>query len=118
MNERTKAVVSLKDRLPGQHKKLLSVYITFFIFLVAELVMDPLILKSYSRMWPLSLQFAPLMLCAMSQGCIMLVGGINLALGASLSLATTIAAVTMFEGTVGTAGGIVATLGAGMVIGL
>lgn len=118
MNERTKAIVSLKDRLPGQHKKLLSVYMTFFVFLAAEFIMDPLILKSYSRMWPLSLQFAPLMLCAMSQGCIMLVGGINLALGASLSLATTIAAVTMFEGAAGTAGGVMVTLGAGMAIGL
>lgn len=118
MNEPTKAMVSLKDRLPNQHKKLLSVYITFLIFLAAEIVMDPLILKSYSRMWPLSLQFAPLMLCAMSQGCIMLVGGINLSLGASLSLATTIAAVTMFEGAGGMAGGVIATLAAGMGIGL
>ncbi len=118
MDEHTRAIESLKDRLPGQHKKLLSVYITFAVFLVAELIMDPLILKSYSRMWPLSLQFAPLMLCAMSQGCIMLVGGINLSLGASLSLTTTIAAVTMFEGAAGTAGGIVATLASGMAIGL
>ncbi len=118
MNEHTKSIASLTDRLPNQHKKLLSVYITFCVFLIAELIMDPLILKSYSRMWPLSLQFAPLMLCAMSQGCIMLVGGINLSLGASLSLATAIAAVTMFEGAGGTVGGIVATLVSGMAIGL
>lgn len=95
-----------------------SVYVTFLAFLLAELAVDPQILKSYSRMWPLSLQFTPLMLCAVSQGCIMLVGGINLALGSSLSLATTIAAVTMFEGADGITMGILLTLVAGMIIGL
>lgn len=106
------------DKLPNRHKKLLSVYFTFLVFLIAELVIDPKILKSYERLWPLSLQFAPLMLCTVSQGCIMLVGGINLSLGASLSLATTIAAVTMYEGAGGTTVGILITLAAGMGIGL
>lgn len=109
---------SIMKKLPNQHKKMLSVYVTFLAFLAAELVVDPQILKSYSRMWPLSLQFTPLMLCAVSQGCIMLVGGINLALGSSLSLATTIAAVTMYDGAGGIAGGIIVTLASGVIVGL
>lgn len=116
MNDVVRKKASFLDKLPNQHRKLISVYATFLVLLIAELIIDPKIMKSYDRLWPLSLQFAPLMLCTISQGLIMLVGGINLSLGASLSLATTIAAVTMFEGAGGTALGIAATLGAGILI--
>ena len=64
-------------RLPGQTRKILSVYITFLVFLIATVAVDPQIFSSGNRLWALSLQYAPLMLCAMSQTACMLVGGIN-----------------------------------------
>ena len=89
--------------LPGQVRKILSVYVTFFLFFVATVAVDPQIFSSGNRLWSLSLQYAPLMLCAMSQAACMLVGGINLALGTAMSL--------MVQG-------IVCTLGAGALVGL
>lgn len=108
--------MSILQKIPNSHRKLLSVYVTFFIFFVVNLIMDPTLLTSYDRLWPLSLQFVPLMLCAMSQGTIMLTGGINLAIGTSLSLMTAVAATTMRDGALGIAGGILATLAAGVLI--
>lgn len=107
--------MSILQKIPNSHRKLLSVYVTFLIFFVVNLIMDPTLLTSYDRLWPLSLQFVPLMLCAMSQGCIMLTGGINLAIGTSLSLMTAVAATTMRDGGLGIAGGILATLAVGVV---
>ncbi|MEM1484328.1 ABC transporter permease [Oscillospiraceae bacterium PP1C4] len=110
--------IQLVENIPSQHRKLLSVYITFAVFFIANVIMDPTILTSYSRLWPLSLQFAPLMLCAMSQSSVMLIGGINLAIGTSLSLMTAVAAVTMGEGPLGISRGILLTLVCGMAVGL
>ena len=108
----------LINGLPGQTRKLLSVYITFLIFFVATIAVDPQIFSGGNRLWSLSLQYAPLMLCAMSQAACMLVGGINLALGTAMSLMTTVCAVTMGPGALGMARGIVCTLGAGALVGL
>lgn len=105
-------------RLPGQTRKILSVYITFLVFLIATVAVDPQIFSSGNRLWALSLQYAPLMLCAMSQTACMLVGGINLALGTAMSLMTTVCAVTMGPGALGMAQGIVCTIGAGALVGL
>ncbi|MEG1491433.1 MAG: ABC transporter permease [Oscillospiraceae bacterium] len=107
-----------KLRLSSGNRKLLPVYITFFVFMIINLVMDPSIMSNYKRLWPLSLQFVPLMLCAMSQTSIMLVGGINLALGPAVSLMTTIAAVVMRDGFFGTTTGVLIVLGAGILTGV
>ena len=108
----------LLKSLPGSVRKILSVYITFFIFLVATVAVDPQIFSGGNRLWSLSLQYAPLMLCAMSQSACMLVGGINLALGTAMSLMTAVCAVTMAPGTMGMMQGIVCTVGAGALVGL
>lgn len=113
-----KTVQRLTKGIPAQARKILSVYITFFIFLVATIVVDPKIFSGGNRIWSLSLQYAPLMLCAMSQAACMLVGGINLALGTAMSLMTTVCAVTMAPGALGMTQGIVCTLGAGALVGL
>lgn len=107
---------SIAEKLPNQSRKLISVYLTFFVFFIITIFMDPTILTSYSRLWPLSLQFAPLMLAAMSQASIMLTGGINLGLGASLSLMTAVAAVVVTPGR-GPAG-VLITIISGMLVGL
>ena len=104
--------------LPGQVRKILSVYVTFFLFFVATVAVDPQIFSSGNRLWSLSLQYAPLMLCAMSQAACMLVGGINLALGTAMSLMTAVCATTMVPGALGMVQGIVCTLGAGALVGL
>lgn len=103
--------------LPERHRKLVSVYVTFLVFLIANCIMDPAILTSYRRLWPLSLQFAPLMLCAMSQTTSMLTGGINLSIGTGLSLMTVIAAVTMKDGVFGILGSVVLVILCGMAMG-
>ena len=108
----------LLKSLPGSVRKILSVYITFFIFLVATVAVDPQIFSGGNRLWSLSLQYAPLMLCAMSQSACMLVGGINLALGTAMSLMTAVCAVTMAPGPMGMVQGIVCTVGAGALVGL
>lgn len=104
--------------LPGPVRKILSVYVTFFIFLVATLAVDPQIFTNYRRLWALSLQYAPLMLCAMSQASCMLVGGINLSIGTGMSLMTAVCAVTMAPGPMGMLQGIVCTVGAGALVGI
>lgn len=114
MNRKTERLL---NRLPAQHRKLLSVYITFLAFLAANLIMDPSILSSFKRLWPLSLQFVPLMLCAMSQTTSMLTGGINLSIGTGLSLMTAVAAVTMREGAVGILGSAAIVILSGMLMG-
>lgn len=112
-----KEKLNLARHLPSHVRKILSVYITFLLFLIATVAVDPQILTSYKRLWPLSLQYAPLMLCAMSQTACMLVGGINLALGTAMSLMTTICATTMGPGAFGMARGIVCTIGSGALVG-
>lgn len=109
---------SSKRLLPGSVRKILSVYLTFFVFLIATLIIDPQIFNTKGRLWTLSLQYVPLMLCAMSQACCMLVGGINLALGTAMSLMTTICATTMGPGAMGIARGVACTVGAGALVGL
>jgi ribose transport system permease protein len=58
----------------------------------------------------------PLALVAMAQAILMLVGGISLAIGATVSLGAVIAATTM-TGPLGTAGGFAAVAAAGLAIG-
>lgn len=105
-------------RLPGQTRK-----DPFRVYHVSGVLNrhrggGPQIFSSGNRLWALSLQYAPLMLCAMSQTACMLVGGINLALGTAMSLMTTVCAVTMGPGALGMAQGIVCTIGAGALVGL
>lgn len=113
-----KEKVNFTKALPGQTHKIFSVYVTFLVFFIATIIVDPKIFSSGNRLWSLSLQYAPLMLCAMSQTACMLVGGINLALGTAMSLMTAICAVTMGPGTMGMIRGIVCTVGAGALVGL
>ena len=105
-------------RLPSQVRKIATVYATFLFFLVLTVAVDPQLFKNYTRLWAISLQFAPLMLCAMSQTACMLVGGINLALGTAMSLMTTVCATTMGPGALGLTRGILCTLGSGALVGL
>ena len=107
-----------RNLIPGSVRKILSVYLTFLVFLVATLFVDPQIFSSRGRLWTLSLQYVPLMFCAMSQACCMLVGGINLALGTAMSLMTTICATTMGADPLGIFRGVVCTIGAGALVGL
>ncbi|MDD3212813.1 MAG: ABC transporter permease [Eubacteriales bacterium] len=113
-----KEKLTLSGHLPSQVRKILPVYITFMVFLVLTLAVDPQLFSNYHRLWAISLQFAPLMLCAMSQTACMLVGGINLALGTAMSLMTTICATTMGAGALGIARGVLCTVGGGALVGL
>ena len=108
----------LLARLPAAHRKLFSVYVIFAAFVVVNIALDPRILSSWDRFCTLSLQFAPLMICAMAQTCVMLTGGIDLSLGVVMSLMTAVLATTMGAGPGGVALSIVLSLGAGVVIGL
>lgn len=105
-------------RLPPAHRKMLSVYVIGAIFVIVNIALDPKVLTSWDRFCTLSLQFAPIMICAMAQSCIMLTGGIDLSLGVTMSLMTAILAQTMGNGAGGIAGPVLLSLAAGVAIGL
>ena len=84
--------------LSAPTRKILPMYLLGFVFLAANLILDPTIFQSWNRVCTLALQFAPLMLCAMGQTCILLTGGIDLSLGTTLSMMTAILATTMQDG--------------------
>lgn len=110
--------MTARSLLPPAHRKLLSIYVMFAVFVVVNIVLDPLVVRSWDRFCTLSLQFAPLMICAMAQTCVMLTGGIDLSLGVVMSLMTAILATTMRDGPGGIALSVAAAVGSGAVIGL
>ncbi len=104
--------------LPPAHRKLVSTYLMCLVFVLVNFWLDPLAFKSWERFCALALQFAPLMICAMAQSCVMLTGGIDLSLGVTLSMMTAILATTMSEGLGGIAWSLLLALGAGALVGL
>ncbi len=104
--------------LPPAHRKLLSIYILVAIFVAVNFYLDPMVFRSWDRFCTLSLQFAPLMICAMAQAAVMLTGGIDLSLGVTLSMMTAILATTMGSGPGGILFAIVVALAAGVGVGL
>jgi ribose transport system permease protein len=93
-------------------------YLLGVCFFVITIIMDPTIFGSWSRICTLALQFAPLMLCAMSQTCISLTGGIDLSIGVTLSMMTAVLATTMRDGPVGIAVSLGLTILSGAAVGL
>lgn len=106
------------NKLSAPTKKILPMYFLGFVFLCVTLVLDPTVLQSWDRVSTLALQFAPLMLCAMAQTCILLTGGIDLSLGVSLSMMTAILATTMGDGALGMARAVGLALLVGALVGL
>lgn len=105
-------------RLPVAHRKMLSIYVILAVFAVVNIILDPKIITSWERFCTLSLQFAPLMICAMAQTCIMLTGGIDLSLGVVMSLMTAVLATTMQNGLVNIIYSICLALLSGIIIGV
>lgn len=110
-------MTSAKSRAASR-KKMLPIYALFAIFIAVNIILDPMILKSWDRFCTLSLQFAPLMICAMAQTCVMLTGGIDLSLGVVMSLMTAVLATTMKDGIGGMAMSMALSLVAGAAIGV
>ncbi|MCD7897733.1 MAG: ABC transporter permease [Planctomycetaceae bacterium] len=104
--------------LPPAHRKLLSIYILVAVFVAVNFYLDPMVFRSWDRFCTLSLQFAPLMICAMAQAAVMLTGGIDLSLGVTLSMMTAILATTMGSGPGGILFSVVLALAAGVGVGL
>lgn len=105
-------------KMPPQHRKMMSLYVMGIVFVTINLILDPSILRSWGRVCSLAMQFAPLMLCAMAQSCVLLTGGIDLSLGVTLSLMTTIIATTMGQSAGSAVISIVTAVLAGAVIGV
>jgi ribose transport system permease protein len=105
-------------RLPPAHRKMLSIYAIGIVFIAVNILLDPQVLTSWDRCCTLALQFAPLMICAMAQSCVMLTGGIDLSLGVTMSLMTAILAQTMRPGAGGILLPVLLSLAAGVAIGL
>lgn len=112
------SVASPSFRLPPAHRKMLSIYIIGAVFVVINVLLDPKVLTSWDRFCTLALQFAPLMICAMAQTCVMLTGGIDLSLGVTMSLMTAILAQSMWAGPGGIVLPVLLSLAAGVGIGV
>jgi ribose transport system permease protein len=110
--------MSLMKRFSEQTRKILPMYFIGGIFALVNIVLDPTILESWDRVCTLAIQFTPLMLCAMSQTCILLTGGIDLSLGVTLSLMTGILATTMTDGQGGILFSLLIALASGAATGL
>ncbi|MEG0450848.1 MAG: ABC transporter permease [Lysinibacillus sp.] len=104
-------------RIPQNHRELMSLYIAFAVLMLINYYLDPSML-TINRMSTLLIQFMPLILVAIAQTLIMLTGGIDLSVGAVLSLMTTITAVTMVDSGMGIVTSIIVTCVCGMLIGL
>lgn len=107
----------LLRRIPQNHRELMSLYIAFIILMLINYALDPSML-TFSRMSTLSIQYMPLILVAIAQSLVMLTGGIDLSIGAVLSLMTTVAAVTMMDSGLSIGLSIAITCAAGMLTGL
>lgn len=110
--------MDIAKKFSPKNKQLISLYILGLIFVIVNIVLDPSILTSTKRIATLAIQFAPLMLCAMAQTCILLTRGIDLSLGVTLSLMTTITASTMSDTTSSVIFSILITLLSGALVGL
>lgn len=108
----------LTSKLSVSTKKILPMYILGVIFVIVNLILDPTALQSWDRVCTLLLQFAPLMLCAMSQTCILLTGGIDLSLGVRLSMMTAVLSTTMADGFIGIFPSLILVLVVGVMVGL
>jgi ribose transport system permease protein len=108
----------MKGKITEQTRKMLPMYIVGLVFVVVNLILDPAVLRNWRSACAFALQFAPLMACAMAQTCILLTGGIDLSIGMTVSMMTTILATTMRDGPVGMAGSVLITLAAGAAVGL
>ncbi|WP_276353230.1 ABC transporter permease [Cohnella caldifontis] len=104
-------------RLPRHHRELVPLYVFFAVLLIVNLALDPQMF-TFARISTLSVQFMPLILVAMAQTAVMLTGGIDLSVGAVLSLMVSISAVTMQDSPGGIALSIVATILCGAATGL
>lgn len=104
-------------RIPQNHRELMSLYIAFAVLLIINYFLDPSML-TFNRLSTLSIQYMPLILVAIAQTLVMLTGGIDLSIGAVLSLMTTVAAVTMIDSGMGIVTSIIITCVCGMLIGL
>jgi ribose transport system permease protein len=104
-------------RISPQHRELMSLYVIFGLLILVNYILDPSLL-TFERLSALSIQYMPLILVAMAQTIIMLTGGIDLSIGATLSLATAVAAVTMQDSGMGIMFSIIFTLATGALIGM
>ncbi|QTQ15828.1 ABC transporter permease [Treponema parvum] len=108
----------MKYKFSEQTRKMLPMYAVGAVFVVVNLILDPSVLRNWRSTCAFFLQFAPLMACAMAQTCILLTGGIDLSIGMTVSMMTTILATTMGDGPLGIAFGVVVTLLSGAAVGL
>jgi ribose transport system permease protein len=108
----------MKPNFTAQTRKIIPMYILGVIFIIVNIILDPSILVNWNRACTVALQFAPLMLCGMAQTCILLTGGIDLSVGATLSMMTVILATTMKDGAAGMVLSIVITMLSGAAAGL
>ena len=99
----------------NRNARLGGLFVVVLLFIVAYGVLFPglLTLSGFAKF---TQSWFPLALVAMAQALLMLTGGISLAIGATVSLGTVIAATTM-TGPLGVAGGSAAVALAGLLIG-
>jgi ribose transport system permease protein len=109
--------MALMKSFSEQTRKIFPMYIIGGIFVIVTIVLDSSVLQSWDRVCTLAIQYTPLMLCAMSQTCVLLTGGIDLSLGVTLSMMTGILATTMKDGPAGIFSSLLLTLAAGVTVG-
>ncbi len=93
-----------------------GIFAVTLLFLVAYAILFPNLLRldSIAR---LSQTWFPLAAVAMSQAIVMLTGGVDLSIGAVVSVGCVLSATVIGDGALGMAGGILAVIGAGAAIG-
>lgn len=96
---------------------LVGIAVTAILMLVVYAAFFPGLL-SFAGLAQFSVQWLPLALTALGQMMVMLVGGIDLAMGSMVSLGSVLAATLLGHGALGTLSGTVETLGLGAVMGL
>jgi ribose transport system permease protein len=98
-----------------RHQGLRGLYLIVALFLVLYVALFPG-LVSVEGVAKFTQNWFPLALVAMAQAMIMLTGGINLAVGAMVSLGAVVAA-TSFDGMLGVPGGVLAVAAIGLAVG-
>jgi ribose transport system permease protein len=108
---------SITGRIRPNTRSVIYIYLFLLVFLVAMSVLFPLF-ASQRNITNLAIQIAPLAIVGIGQTLVIIGGGVDLSVGAVMSLTTVIAANMMQPGTWGIIGGLCAALCAAVVVGL
>jgi ribose/xylose/arabinose/galactoside ABC-type transport system permease subunit len=100
-----------------QHKKTMFVFLFFLILLFAVALFVPSF-RTLRNLSNILVQFIPLAIISMGQTFVLISGGVDLSVGATMSAVTAILATHMADSPAGIAGGLCAVIAFGLLIGL